>query len=75
MKTVLIPEENEKDLVDIPKKIKDDLEIRAVRWIDQVFEIALESMPKALEEKVDVEADASKKSDAKADTTQQVTTH
>jgi hypothetical protein len=32
-------------------------------------------MPKALEEKVDVEADASKKSDAKADTTQQVTTH
>jgi len=64
-------------LVDIPKKIKDDLEIRAVRWIDQVFEIALESMPKALEEKVDVdvEADVSKKSDAKADTTQQVTTH
>ncbi len=75
MKTVLIPEENEKDLVDIPKKIKDDLEIRAVRWIDQVFEIALESMPKALEEKVDVEADASNKSDVKADTTQQVTTH
>ena len=75
MKTVLIPEENEKDLVDIPKKIKDDLEIRAVRWIDQILEIALESMPKALEEKVDVEADASKKSDAKADTTQQVTTH
>lgn len=75
IKSVLIPEENEKDLVDIPKKVKDDLEIRAVRWIDQVFEIALESMPKALEEKVDVEADASKKSDAKADTTQQVTTH
>jgi ATP-dependent Lon protease len=75
MKTVLIPEENEKDLVEIPKKVKDDLEIRAVRWIDQILEIALESMPKALEEKVDVEADASKKSDAKADTAQQVTTH
>ncbi|MFQ5759821.1 MAG: endopeptidase La, partial [Acidiferrobacterales bacterium] len=75
IKTVLIPEENEKDLVDIPKKVKDDLEIRAVRWIDQIFETALERMPKALEETADVEADAGKKSDAKTDTTQRVTTH
>jgi ATP-dependent Lon protease len=71
IKTVLIPEENEKDLVDIPKKVKDDLEILAVRWIDQVFERALERMPKAMEEK----ADANKKSDAKTDTSQQLTTH
>ena len=75
MKTVLIPEENEKELVDIPKKVKDDLEIRAVRWIDQIFETALERMPKALEETADVETDAGKKSDAKTDTTQRVTTH
>ncbi len=75
MKTVLIPEETEKELVDIPKKVKDDLEIRAVRWIDQIFETALERMPKALEETADVETDAGKKSDAKTDTTQRVTTH
>ncbi len=43
--TVIIPHENEKDLVDIPKKIKDKLDIRPVRWIDEVLEIALTRMP------------------------------
>ncbi|WP_018954192.1 endopeptidase La [Thioalkalivibrio sulfidiphilus] len=45
--TVVIPEENEKDLVDIPKNIKSRLDIRPVRWIDQVLEIALTEMPEA----------------------------
>jgi ATP-dependent Lon protease len=44
--TVLIPEENRKDLVEIPKNIKDALDIRPVKWIDQVLELALERMPK-----------------------------
>ncbi len=39
--TVLIPEENRRDLVDIPENIKDQLDIRPVRWIDEVLEIAL----------------------------------
>ena len=43
--TVIIPEENEKDLVDIPKNIKADLEIKSAKWVDQVLEIALEHMP------------------------------
>jgi ATP-dependent Lon protease len=43
--TVLIPEENAKDLQEIPKNIRQDLDIRTVRWIDEVFQIALESMP------------------------------
>jgi len=43
--TVIIPEENSKDLVEIPKNIKDKLNIIPVKWIDQVLEIALESMP------------------------------
>ena len=43
--TVIIPEENEKDLVEIPKNIKDKLNIIPIKWIDQVLEIALESMP------------------------------
>ena len=43
--TVLIPEENEKDLVEIPKNIKDKLTIVPVKWIDQVMEHALVHMP------------------------------
>jgi ATP-dependent Lon protease len=43
--TVIIPEENERDLVDIPKNIKQNLEIRPVRWIDEVLQIALKKMP------------------------------
>ncbi len=42
---VLIPEENTKDLQEIPKNIKDKLEIIPVRWIDQVLEVALQHMP------------------------------
>ncbi len=48
IKTVLIPEENRKDLVEVPKNIKDDLEIKPVRWIDEVLEVALERLPAAL---------------------------
>jgi len=47
---VLIPKENEKDLVEIPDNIKQDLDIRPVRWIDEMFEVALTSMPKMLSE-------------------------
>ena len=45
IKTVLIPEENVKDLQDIPENVKNHLEIVPVRWIDQVLEVALETMP------------------------------
>ena len=50
IKTVLIPEENAKDLQDIPENVKNGLEIVPVRWIDQVLEIALERMPTPLPE-------------------------
>jgi ATP-dependent Lon protease len=43
--TVVIPHQNEKDLVEIPKNIKDKLTILPVRWIDEVLEIALQRMP------------------------------
>jgi ATP-dependent Lon protease len=56
IKIVLIPEENKKDLVDIPKNIRDYLDIRPLRWIDQVLEIALEKMPEPLDGKSPVEA-------------------
>jgi ATP-dependent Lon protease len=50
IKTVLIPEENVKDLADIPENIKNRLEITPVRWIDKVLEIALERRPEPLPE-------------------------
>jgi ATP-dependent Lon protease len=43
--TVLIPEENRKDLTEIPKNIKDKLIILPVKWIDEVFEAVLQHMP------------------------------
>ncbi len=50
IKIVLIPEENIKDLVEIPDNIKNKLEIHPVKWIDQVFEKALERNPEPLPE-------------------------
>ena len=51
IKTVLIPEENRKDLVEMPKNIMAKLDIKPVRWIDQVLELALLELPTPLEEK------------------------
>lgn len=48
IKTVIIPKENERDLKEIPDNIKEDLNIRPVKWIDEVLSIALESMPEPL---------------------------
>ncbi|MEM8942067.1 MAG: endopeptidase La [Pseudomonadota bacterium] len=48
IKTVLIPKENERDLKEVPDNIKQDLEIRSVKWIDEVLEIALERAPTPL---------------------------
>ena len=50
LKVVLIPEENRKDLTEIPKNIRDSLDIRPVRWVDQVLEAALERLPEPLDE-------------------------
>jgi ATP-dependent Lon protease len=48
IKTVLIPEENVKDLAEIPDNIKNRLEIVPVKWIDQVLDVALERKPEPL---------------------------
>ena len=45
LKKILIPEQNMKDLVDIPSDVKDSLSIVPVRWIDQVIELALTRKP------------------------------
>lgn len=48
IKTVLIPEENRKDLTEIPDNIKENLDIKPVRWIDEVLQEALAQSPKPL---------------------------
>jgi ATP-dependent Lon protease len=50
IKTVLIPEENVKDLADIPDNVKNRLEIHPVKWIDSVFDMALERKTEPLSE-------------------------
>ena len=50
IKIVLIPTENVKDLADIPETIKSKLEIKPVKWIDEVLELALERAPDPLPE-------------------------
>jgi ATP-dependent Lon protease len=50
IKLVLIPEENVKDLTEIPDNVKNAIEIVPVRWIDKVLELALERVPQALPE-------------------------
>ena len=46
--TVLIPDENRKDLTELPKNITENLKIHPVKWIDEVFELALTRKPEAI---------------------------
>jgi len=48
IKTVIIPKENERDLAEIPDNIMDNLDIKAVKWIDEVLAVALERVPDPL---------------------------
>ena len=51
IKTVIIPEQNAKDLVDIPDEIKSKLDIIPVQWIDKVIDIALTKTPQSISTK------------------------
>ena len=51
IKTVIIPDENKRDLKEIPENIKADLDIIAVKWIDEVLEVALTRAPEPLNDK------------------------
>ena len=74
--TVIIPHENERDLVEIPKNIKKDLDIRPVRWIDEVLEVALAQAPEPAPKDKSSKADAeSVKTDAADEKTGDLTTH
>jgi ATP-dependent Lon protease len=67
IKTVLIPEDNVKDLQDIPENVKNGLEIVPVKWLDKVLEVALEKMPQPLPEEELAAVEAPVVSEAKSD--------
>jgi ATP-dependent Lon protease len=66
IKTVLIPEENVKDLAEIPDNVKNHLEIVPVRWIDKVLEVALSESTKPLPEESVVSKEVVAKSETVA---------
>lgn len=51
IKTVIIPEENQKDLKEMPKNITNHLSLKPVRWVDEALKIALQHLPKPLKAK------------------------
>ncbi|KQP04204.1 endopeptidase La [Pseudorhodoferax sp. Leaf265] len=74
IKTVLIPEENAKDLQEIPENVKNGLEIVPVKWIDQVLEVALERVPSALADEEPAAAALDVPAPAEADATRGAST-
>ena len=54
IKTVLIPQQNVKDLVEIPDNVKNHIDIHPVKWIDEVLEIALERVPQELMDSLEI---------------------
>jgi len=68
IKTVLIPEENVKDLAEIPENVKNRLEIIPVKWIDKVLDIALAGKPEPLPEPAQTAVPVPEKEEGQAGT-------
>lgn len=75
IKTVIIPDENVRDLKEIPENIKESLEIRPVKWIDEVLDIALAYQPDPRAENADKETGKSAASDDSGDAAERINTH
>lgn len=75
IKTVIIPDENARDLKEIPDNIKESLEIRPVKWIDEVLDIALEYTPEPLTETAATQGQASGARDDEGDAGERINTH
>ena len=75
--TVVIPKENEKDLADVPENVTKGLTIKPVKWIDEVLEIALESVPKAIsmEEYEDASDDKLEQKSSETDAEEEIRAH
>ena len=72
IKTVIIPEENVRDLKEIPENIKQDLQIKPVKWIDEVLQIALQYAPEPLPDAAPMAAKDEKR---ETDSKERISTH
>lgn len=75
IKTVIIPQENERDLKEVPINIKEHLNICPVKWIDEVLALALESMPKPLTDEQFLATSLTTSSDSEKDGKNRINTH
>jgi ATP-dependent Lon protease len=75
IKTVIIPQENERDLKEVPLNIKEHLNIRPVKWIDEVLALSLESMPKPLSDEEFLAASITSTNDTDKDEKNRINTH
>lgn len=75
IKTVLIPDENVRDLKEIPDNIKESLEIHPVKWIDEVLDIALAYPPEPRTADESSDAGSSKPRDEDGDAAERINTH
>ena len=75
IKTVIIPKENERDLKEVPDNIKEHLNIKAVKWIDEVLSIALECMPEPLSDEEFLADAAGSSKDTPLDEKNRINTH
>ncbi|MGC8119265.1 endopeptidase La [Marinobacter sp. VGCF2001] len=75
IKTVIIPDENVRDLKEIPENIKESLEIRPVKWIDEVLDIALAYQPEPRTENTGEEAGKATTNDDSGDAAERINTH
>ncbi|MBL3825303.1 MULTISPECIES: endopeptidase La [Marinobacter] len=75
IKTVIIPDENVRDLKEIPENIKESLEIRPVKWIDEVLDIALAYPPEPRAEDSSPETGSGKPRDEEGDASERINTH
>jgi ATP-dependent Lon protease len=75
IKTVIIPKENERDLAEVPDNIMEDLNIRPVKWIDEVLGIALEAMPEPLSDEEFLADSMGTGADSDSDENNRINTH
>jgi ATP-dependent Lon protease len=75
IKTVIIPKENERDLKEVPANIKEHLNIRPVKWIDEVLALALESMPEPLSDEDFLAESITAAADKERDEKNRINTH
>jgi len=75
IKTIVIPDENKKDLKEIPDNIKESLNVIPVKWIDEVLDVALAYQPKPIKSEKSTRKPKDNGSDDELDGKERINTH